>query len=116
MPEPDLSKLHSDPHPLPHKAILANPNPIYYIDARRPGYAQTAFDNEKNPQQQTEVKYIQADTNVRITLERTYPLGRRYHRNTQNSELLVFNVAPRVVRPEEQKSGYVSPLANACWK
>lgn len=103
MPELNLSKLHSDPHPLPHDATLANRRPVYYIDARQTGYGQTAFNNAEHPQQQTEVKYIQADTNVRITLERTYPLGRRYRRNTQNSELLVFNVAPRALRSGEQQ-------------
>lgn len=104
MPELNISKLHSDPHPLPHGIMQANPRPIYYIDAREPGHSQTAFDNnEDNPRQQTEVKYIQADENVRITLERAYPLGRRYRRSTPNSELLVFNVAPRALRANEQQ-------------
>lgn len=104
MPELNLSRLHSDPHPLPHGTTLTNPSPIYYIDAREPGHSQTAFgSNEDNPWQQTEVKYIQADKNVRITVERTYPLGRRNRRNTQTSELLVFNVAPRELRADEQQ-------------
>ncbi|MFK3817698.1 M91 family zinc metallopeptidase [Pseudomonas sp. NPDC089407] len=103
MPELNLSKLHSDPHPVAPGTTLANPNPIYYIDDRQPGHGQAAFDNADNPQQQTEVRYFQGDENVRITLERTYPLGRRYRRVTQSSELLVFGVAPRDLRSGEQQ-------------
>ncbi|EJT85872.1 hypothetical protein PPS11_02473 [Pseudomonas putida S11] len=40
MPELNISKLHSDPHPLPHGIMQANPRPIYYIDAREPGHSQ----------------------------------------------------------------------------
>lgn len=95
MPELNLSKLHSDPHPLPHPTPLINASPVYYLDDRQAGSHHTAFINKDHPQQQTEVKYIQADGNVRITLERAYALGRRYRRLAPSTELLVFNVAPR---------------------
>ncbi|MBK4995373.1 hemolysin [Pseudomonas sp. S37] len=115
MSEPDLSKLHSDPHPLPDVGTLPNPSPIYYIDARKPGYAQTAFNNnELYPQQQNEVKYIQADENVRITLESTFPLGRRYRRLAQTSELLVFNLPPRRRDNTPQPANRVHIAARDC--